>query len=195
MKSAIIYARVSTKGQTTENQLRELREVCQRNGWHIIRELTDDGISGAKGRAERPAFDTLSNMVARKEADIVVAWSIDRIGRSLQDLVAFMNELRSADLDLYVHQQSINTSTPAGRMVFNLFGALGEYERELIRSRINAGIARARADGKKLGRPSKVNESLCTSVRLLRERGLSIHNIAKNLKIGVGTTHKILKAA
>ena len=124
-----------------------------------------------------------------------MAWSIDRIGRSIQDLVGFMKEVQSAGVGLYVHQQGINTDTPAGRMVFGIFSALGEYELELIRERINAGLARARAQGKKLGRPSNVNESVKASVRLLRERGYSIHHIARELKIGVGTTSKIIKAA
>jgi DNA invertase Pin-like site-specific DNA recombinase len=192
---AAIYARVSTASQTTENQLIELREAARRMGWTVVRELTDDGISGAKGRSERPAFDQLFQMVQRRQIDAVMAWSIDRLGRSIQDLTAFMTDVQAVGVDLYIHQQAINTATPAGRMVFGIFSALGEYERELIRERINAGLARARAEGKKLGRPSNVNDSVRTSVRLLREKGFSIHKIAKTLRIGVGTTSKILQAA
>jgi DNA invertase Pin-like site-specific DNA recombinase len=106
-----------------------------------------------------------------------------------------MSELQGTGVDLYVEKQNINTATPSGRMVFGIFVALGEYEREMIRDRINAGLARARSEGKKLGRPSKVNDAVTTSVRLLRERGMSIHKIAKQLEIGVGTTVKILAAA
>lgn len=192
---AVIYARVSTANQTTANQLLELRGAANRMGWRVTAELTDDGISGAKGRDQRTAFDQLFRMVQRKEVDVVMAWSIDRLGRSIQHLVSFMGEVQAAGVDLYIHQQAINTATPAGRMVFGIFSALGEYERELIRERINAGLTRARAEGKKLGRPSNVNESLIASVKLLREKGHSIHHIAKHLHIGVGTTHKILKAA
>lgn len=194
-RRAVIYARVSTSHQNSSNQLLELRQTADRFGWRIITELTDDGISGAKGRDQRPAFARLFQMVQRKEIDVVMAWSIDRLGRSIQHLSSFMTEVQSVGVDLYIHQQAINTATPAGRMVFGIFSALGEYERELIRERINAGLARAKAEGKKLGRPSNVNSSVITSVRLLREKGHSIHNIAKQLHIGVGTTQKILAAA
>lgn len=194
-KRAVIYARVSTANQTVTNQLLELRQAAERMGWTITAELTDDGISGAKGRDQRPAFDRLFQMVQRKEADVVMAWSIDRLGRSIQHLTSFMTEVQAMGIDLYIHQQAINTATPAGRMVFGIFSALGEYERELIRERINAGLARARAQGKKLGRPSNVNPSVITSVKMLREKGHSIHTIAKQLRIGVGTTQKILAAA
>jgi DNA invertase Pin-like site-specific DNA recombinase len=192
---AVIYARVSTSSQSTENQLLELKQAAARMGWTVVKELTDDGISGSMGREQRPAFDQLFRMVQRKEADVVMAWSIDRLGRSIQHMVAFMTEVQTVGVDLYIHQQSINTATPAGRMVFGIFSALGEYERELIRERINAGLARAKAQGKKLGRPSNVNPSVITSVRLLREKGHSIHTIAKQLHIGVGTTQKILASS
>lgn len=192
---AVIYARVSTNHQNVSNQLLELRQSALRSGWVVSAELIDDGVSGAKGRTERPSFDRLHQMVQRREIDVVMAWSIDRLGRSIQHLSTFMTEVQAAGVDLYVHQQAINTATPAGRMVFGIFSALGEYEREMIRDRINAGLARAKAEGKKLGRPSNVNPSVITSVKLLREKGHSIHNIAKQLHIGVGTTQKILAAA
>ena len=194
-RRAVIYARVSTSHQSVSNQLLELRQTAERLGWNVVAELTDDGISGAKGRDQRPAFDRLFQMIQRREIDVVMSWSIDRLGRSIQHLASFMTEVQSVGVDLYIHQQAINTATPAGRMVFGIFSALGEYERELIRERINAGLARAKAEGKKLGRPSNVNPSVVTSVKLLRENGHSIHNIAKQLHIGVGTTQKILKAA
>ena len=190
---AVIYARVSTSQQTVENQLIELRAAARRMGWHIVEEICDSGISGSKGRNQRPGFDKLFQMVQRKQVDVVMSWSIDRLGRSLQDLVGFMKEVQGAGVDLYIHQQAINTATPAGRMVFGIFSALGEYERELIRERINAGLARAKAEGKKLGRPSLVNDAIKTSVRMLHERGLTVRQIAKNLGIGVGTTHKLLQ--
>ena len=195
VRRAVIYARVSTQHQSISNQLLELRHTAERLGWKIITELTDDGISGAKGRDQRPAFDRLFRMIQRREIDVVMAWSIDRLGRSIQHLASFMNEVQAVGVDLYIHKQAINTATPAGRMVFGIFSALGEYERELIRERINAGLARARTEGKKLGRPSNVNAAVITSVKLLREKGHSIHSIAKDLHIGVGTTQKILAAA
>ena len=120
---------------------------------------------------------------------------IDRLGRSITDLVNFMNEVNAANVDLYVHQQSINTATPAGRMIFGIFSALGEYERELITERVKAGLARTKAEGKKLGRPSNINEDQKAAVIDLRAKGYGINKIAKTLKIGVGKTSKILKAA
>ena len=196
MKRAVLYARVSTSnhGQDTENQLIVLREVCQRNGWTLVKDFTD-AMSGSKGREERAGFDAVLKGVTRGEYDVVLAWSIDRLGRSLTHLVEFMNHLNAAHVDLYVHQQAVNTATPAGRMVFGIFSALGEYERELIRSRIHAGLHRARLEGKRLGRPTNVNDSVRTSVKVLREQGWSLHKIAKELRIGVQTTSKILAAA
>ena len=142
-----LYARVSTSTQTVENQLAELREIAQRQGWSIVAELSDEGISGSKGRDKRPSFDQLLKRATRREFDLIMVWAIDRLGRSIQHLVGFMNELQSLNVDLYLHQQAIDTTTPSGRMVFGIFSALGEYERELIRERILAGQKRARAQG------------------------------------------------
>jgi DNA invertase Pin-like site-specific DNA recombinase len=194
MKAAI-YCRVSTASQTVENQLLELRSAAKRMGYSVVVELTDDGISGAKGREDRPAFNRLHQMIQRKEVDCVLAWSICRLGRSTTDLSAFLAEVQAAGIDLYIHQQSINTATPAGRMVFGIFSALASWEREMITDRINAGLARAKASGKKLGRPTNVNDAVKASVAVLRSQGWSYHRIAKELHIGVGTTTKILAAA
>ena len=190
-----IYARVSTASQTVENQLIELRTVAQRAGWQIVAELTDNGISGTKGRDHRPAFDELLKRSTRREFDVVMVWAIDRIGRSIQHLVTFMNHMQSVGIDLYIHQQSIDTTTAAGRMIFGVFSALGEYERELIRERIIAGQQRARAQGTKIGRPSKMNDAVKTSVRLLKGKGVGIREIASKLEIGIGTVYSVLKAS
>ena len=192
MKRIAIYARVSTHQQKTENQLLELRDVAQRMGYCVTAELVDEGISGTKGKDDRPAFNRLHQMIQRREVDCVMSWSICRLGRSTADLSAFLAEVQAAGVDLYIHQQAINTATPSGRMVFGIFSALASWEREMITERIHAGLARAKAQGKKLGRPTRVNEAVTTSVRLLREKGLSIHRIAQELKIGVGTTQRIL---
>lgn len=192
---AVIYSRVSTAKQTTDNQVLELREVCQRNNWKVVAELTDDGISGSKGKADRPGFATLHQMVARRQVDIVVVWSIDRLGRSLKDLVSFMTELEAKNIDFYSHLQAIDSRTPAGRLSFAIFSAIAEFEREIIRSRVLAGLERAKASGKKLGRPTNVNDNTKIAVSLLREKGHSIHSIAKQLHIGVGTTQRLLKEA
>lgn len=191
----VLYSRVSTNKQTTDNQTLELRDVCRRNNWRVIREITDNGISGAKGRNERPGFDELHRIVSRKEADMIVVWSIDRLGRSITDLVNFMSELEAKNIAFYSHQQAIDSRTPAGRLSFAIFGAIAEFERTIIKERVCAGLTRAKAEGKKLGRPSNVNANTAVAVKLLREKGHAIGAIAKQLHIGVGTTMKLLEAA
>ncbi len=189
-----IYARVSTQQQTVENQFRELREVAHRQGWQIVAELSDSGISGAKGRDQRPAFDELLKRATRREFDLIMVWAIDRLGRSIQHLVGFMNEIQSMGVDLYIHQQAIDTTTASGRMVFGIFSALGEYERELIRERIIAGQRRARSQGVRIGRPTQLNDAVRTSVRMLRDKGVGIKDIANRLQIGVGSVYAVLRA-
>jgi DNA invertase Pin-like site-specific DNA recombinase len=195
-KRAVIYARVSTDSQTTENQTRELQAYAARMGYQIVATLTDNGISGSKGKKDRPAFARLSEMILRKEIDIVLCWSVDRISRSLPDLLTFLGELKSKNVDLFLHQNNLDTTTSSGRAMFQLLGVFSELEREICRERIHAGLNRARAEGKKLGRPSVANSpQVIASVKMLRQNGHSISSIAKNLRIGVGTTQKILKQA
>jgi DNA invertase Pin-like site-specific DNA recombinase len=152
-KRAAIYLRVSTDAQTTENQERALREVAARSGHEIVAVYRDDGISGAKGRDKRPGFNAMHKDASRRKFDIVMAWSVDRLGRSLQDLIGFLSELHALGIDLALHQQGLDTTTPAGKMVFQVLGSFAEYERDMIRARVNAGIARAKAAGKHCGRP------------------------------------------
>ena len=189
--SVALYARVSTDGQTTENQLQELRKVADRNGWQIIQEFVDHGISGAKGRDQRPAFDEMCKGVVRKEFDLVMAWSVDRLGRSLQHLVTFLDELHSKKVDLFLHRQGIDTTTPAGKMMFQMLGVFAEFERAMIKERINAGLARARAQGKTLGRP-KVSLQVENKIRKLRSTGKGIRKIASELRVGVSTVKRVV---
>ena len=195
VKTCILYARVSTTSQTTENQLLTLRATAQRMDWKIVAELVDHGISGSKGKEERPAFDRLHHMIQRRECDVVMVWSIDRLGRSMTHLVEFMDALQAVGIDLFAEKQALNTATPAGRMVFGIFSALAEFEREIIRERVKSGIARAKANGIKCGRPSNVNDAVRSAVKLLREQGKPIRQIARTLNIGVGTTYSILRGA
>jgi DNA invertase Pin-like site-specific DNA recombinase len=153
LKRVALYLRVSTDEQTIENQRRELQAVADRHGWNVVAVLTDEGISGAKGRDKRPGFDLLCRGVTRKEFDMVAAWSVDRLGRSLQDLVAFLAELHAKGIGLYLHQQGLDTSTPAGTAMFQMMGVFAQYERSMIVERVKSGIARARSQGKRLGRP------------------------------------------
>ena len=189
--SVALYARVSTDGQTTENQLQELRKVADRNGWQIIQEFVDHGISGAKGRDQRPAFDEMCKGVIRKEFDLVMAWSVDRLGRSLQHLVTFLDELHSKKVDLFLHRQGIDTTTPAGKMMFQMLGVFAEFERAMIKERINAGLTRARAQGKTLGRP-KVSLQVENKIRKLRSTGKGIRKIASELRVGVSTVKRVV---
>jgi DNA invertase Pin-like site-specific DNA recombinase len=192
MKRIAIYARVSTDKQSTENQLLELRTLCTKLGYTIVQEYTDNGISGAKSRDERPALNDLLKDATRRKFDMVMCWSIDRLGRSLQHLVEILNELQALKVDLYFQQQGMDTSTPSGRMIFSVFGAIGEFERNLIRERVLAGQQRAKANGVKLGRPSKMNDGMKSAVKLLREKGMGIKQIARQLQIGVGTVYSVM---
>ena len=191
-KRIAIYARVSTDKQSTENQLLELRSLCTKLGYTIVQEYTDNGISGAKSRDERPALDLLLKDATRRKFDMVMCWSIDRLGRSLQHLVEILNELQALKIDLYFQQQGMDTSTPSGRMIFSVFGAIGEFERSIIKERVVAGQQRAKANGVKLGRPSKMNDGMKSAVKLLREKGMGIKQIAKELQIGVGTVYSVI---
>ena len=139
-----IYARVSTadKNQTVENQLRDLLAVAARQDWEIVATFTDEGISGAKGRDKRPGFDSLLKGVARKDFDLIACFSVCRIGRSLQDLIGFLSEIQSKRVDLYVHVQGLDTSTPSGAMMFQMLSVFSSYERAILRERILSGLRR-----------------------------------------------------
>jgi DNA invertase Pin-like site-specific DNA recombinase len=123
-----------------------------------------------------------------------MCWDISRLGRSLADLVHIMNEMASAQIDLFFFQQAIDTTTPAGKLCFQIFASLAEWEREMIRERVLSGIAAARRRGAKLGRPSKINSSVESAVRVLRDKGVGIKQIARQLEIGVGSVYKALGA-
>jgi DNA invertase Pin-like site-specific DNA recombinase len=148
-----LYLRVSTTEQTTDNQRRELIAVVQRHGWTVVRVFEDAGISGAKGRSARAGLDALMKAVARREIDMVAAWSVDRLGRSLTDLLELLRELHSKGVDLFLHQQGLDTSTPSGRAMFQMMGVFAEFERAMIRERVMSGQPRARGQGTRLGRP------------------------------------------
>ena len=153
MKRAVLYLRVSTIEQTTANQERELCEIAGRMGCQIVKVYSDHGISGATGRDKRPAFDALCQDAAQRKFDVVMAWSLDRLGRSLQDLVGFLSELHALRIDLFLHQQGLDTTTPAGKALFQMLGVFAEFERSIIAERVRSGIKRVRSEGKRWGRP------------------------------------------
>ena len=192
MKKVAIYARVSTDKQTCENQLQELRATAQRMGYTVVAEFVDSGISGMKTRQDRPALDSLMKSATQRKFDMVMCWSIDRLGRSLQNLVEILNEMQSMKIDMFFLQQGMDTTTPSGRMIFSVFGAIGEFERNLIRERVIAGQRRAVANGVKIGRPSKMNDGMRSAIKLLREKGMGIKQIAKELQVGIGTVYSAI---
>src|SRR3989475_11069279 len=153
MNRAVLYLRVSTIDQTTANQERELRLVAERTGWEVVKVYKDHGISGAKGRDKRPAFNALCRDATKRQFDMVMAWSVDRLGRSLQDLVGFLSELHALRIDLFLHQQGLDTTTPAGKAIFQMMGVFAEFERAIMQERVRAALARAKSEGKRLGRP------------------------------------------
>jgi DNA invertase Pin-like site-specific DNA recombinase len=189
-KRAAFYVRVSTDHQSVENQTRELRQVAERRGWHIVEIYFDAGISGAKGRDQRPGLDALLNDASRGKFDIVLCWAIDRLGRSLIDLLGTIQHLEACKVDLYLDQQNIDTTTPMGRLVFQVTGAFAEFERSMIRQRVRAGLKRAVARGSKLGRP-KVSADLERQARELLAQGHGILKVGKLLNLGSGTVQRI----
>jgi DNA invertase Pin-like site-specific DNA recombinase len=173
MKRVAIYARVSTdKAQTVENQLRQLNEVAVRLGWTVVAVFTDEGISGAKGRDKRPGFDALLKGVARKEFDLIAAWSVCRLGRSLQDLVNLLSDIQSREIGLYLHVQGLDTTTPSGRLLYSLISVFSDYERSMIRERVMAGLDRVRGH-KKLGRPPMAQDRIqAITTALMNGKGI-----------------------
>ena len=192
MRRAVLYLRVSTIDQTTANQERELREVAGRMGCEIVKVYKDHGISGAKGREKRPAFDALCRDATKRQFDVVMAWSVDRLGRSLQDLVGFLSELHSLRIDLFLHQQGLDTTTPGGKAMFQMMGVFAEFERTMIQERVRAGLARAKSEGKRLGRPpipAKLEDAIRAA---LAEPGRpGVRKIAERFGVDPSTVQRI----
>ena len=195
MRRAALYLRVSTTEQTTANQERELRQVAGRMGCEITKVYRDHGISGAKGRDKRPQFDALCKSAARREFEVVMAWSVDRLGRSLQDLVGFLGELHALGIDLFLHQQGLDTATPAGKAMFQMMGVFAEFERAMIQERVRAGLRRARDVGKRLGRP-KIAADVEAAIRaaLRRKDRAGVRVIASQHGVSVNTVQRIAHA-
>jgi DNA invertase Pin-like site-specific DNA recombinase len=191
MKRVAIYLRVSTAKQDTDNQRRELEAVAERSGWDVVRIYHDAGVSGAKGRDQRPGLDSMMKAVNAKRFDMVAAWSVDRLGRSLTDLLGILQNLQEKGVDLFLHQQGLDTSTTAGKAMFQMLGVFAEFERSLIRERVNAGLARARQNGTKLGR-RRVKTSVETQIRELRAAGTGILKIGRTLGVGTSVVQRVV---
>jgi DNA invertase Pin-like site-specific DNA recombinase len=194
MKRVAIYVRVSTSKQATDNQRRELMAVAARSGWDVVKVYEDAGISGAKGRDKRPALDAMLKAVNAREFDMVAAWSVDRVGRSLTDLLGILQSLHDKATDLFLHQQGLDTSTVAGKAMFQMLGVFAEFERGIIRERINAGLARARANGTKLGRRT-VKPSVEARIRELRGAGVGILKIGRTVGVGTSVVQRVVAAS
>jgi DNA invertase Pin-like site-specific DNA recombinase len=189
-----LYLRVSTTGQTCENQRKELLRVAKHRGWQIVETYIDHGISGAKGRDKRPAFDRLCNDAAHGKLDIVAAWAIDRIGRSVEHVARFINDLLAQKVALYLHQQGVDGTTASGKAMLGMCSVFAEFERSIMVERINAGLARARAQGKTLGRP-RVSADTERDIRKMRAKGTGLCKIARTLRVGVSTVGRVLEDA
>jgi DNA invertase Pin-like site-specific DNA recombinase len=192
MKRAVLYLRVSTLDQTTANQERELREIAGRMNCEIVKVYQDHGISGTRGRDKRPGFDALCRDGAKRQFDVIMAWSVDRLGRSLQDLVGFLSEIHALKVDLYLHQQGLDTTTPAGKAMFQMMGVFAEFERAMIQERVRAGLRRAVDEGKTLGRP-RLDPELEKRIRkaLAVPGRPGVREIAKTFNVAVGTVQRV----
>ena len=195
-KRVAIYTRVSTGEQTTANQAAELKAWAKRSGHAIVKVYEDKGISGSKGRDKRPAFDAMLKAAVRRDFDMLAVWSSDRLGRSLQHLIEVLQTIRETGIGLYIHTQALDTTTPAGRAMFGMLAVFGEFEREMIVARVNAGLARARQSGtrsgKAIGRPKGADYDH-KAIRAALLNGRSVRQAAKATGASVGTIAAVRK--
>ena len=192
MKRAVLYLRVSKQDQKIENQRAELERVANARGWRIVGTFKDEGISGAFGREVRAQYDAMLKQGVQAKYDVVLAWDVSRLSRSLSELVSTLDELHACGIDLYLHQQAVDTTTPAGKAMFQMCGVFAEFERGMLSERVKAGLNRAKQQGKVLGRPIKL-----ANVKAIledRKNGKTIRQIALSEGLSVGKVHKILSA-
>ena len=194
MKRVVIYSRVSTSDQTCDNQLNLLNSLIDQNGWKLVDSYIDQGISGSKGRDKRPEFNRMCKDMVRRQFDKILVWDVSRLGRSLQHLVEFLNDLQSVNCDLYIHQSGLDTSTPSGRMMFQMVGVFSEFEREMISERVKLGLERVKSSGKTLGRPQKINQDMIESIWLLHSKGYGLQSISTEMNLGRSSVYRILKS-
>jgi DNA invertase Pin-like site-specific DNA recombinase len=189
-----LYLRVSTTKQTVTNQKRELDDVAQRNGWQVVRVFKDHGISGTKGRDQRPGFNELLQGISRRDFDRIAVWSTDRLGRSMPQLVQVLEELKAKGMHLYDHKHGIDTSTPMGQAFYYMSGIFAEIERDMIVERVKAGLRKAKAEGTKSGRPfgrPRISPEIEGQIREQLALGIGIHRVAKIVGCGSGTVQRL----
>ncbi len=193
-KRVAFYLRVSTGSQTVENQRRELAAAAEQRGWTVVEIYADNGVSGAKGRDQRPAFGRLCKDAVAGKFDVIAAWSVDRLGRSVLHLAQFVEDMRGAGVGLFLLKQGLDSETPTGRAMLGMCGVFAELEREIIRERIHSGLARARAKGKRLGR-KRVAADIEQRIRQLAKGGMGKLKIARTLDCGVSVVQRVLREA
>lgn len=189
-KTAVIYARVSTDKQKVDMQLAELRQFASRSGWTIAQEFIDQNYTG--GNTNRPAFLSMMQAAKKRQFEILLVWKLDRLSRSLKDLINTLYELGTYGIDFVSYDNNLDTSTPTGKLVFQIVGAVAEFEKDIIRERVIAGLANARRQGKRLGRPP-IPPQLLTQAQAMRSQGLSFRKIGQALNIDEGTVRKNIK--
>lgn len=188
-----LYVRHSTANQTSDSQLQDLSTIAKNRNWQIVEVFEDAGLSGSKGRDERQGLDAMLKAASRGEFEILACFSIDRLGRSLQHLITTVNDLHACGIEIFFSQQNIDTTTPSGKLIFNVFASFAAFEKEMIRNRVIAGIDLAKRKGVRLGRPPSVTIQTRNAIEELYKKGMSVKKIAKSLSCGVGTTVATLK--
>jgi DNA invertase Pin-like site-specific DNA recombinase len=189
-KVVAIYARVSTDRQKVDMQLGQLRQFAARSGWTIYKEFVDQSFTGAN--TNRPAFLAMMASARKRKFDMLLVWKLDRLSRSLKDLINTLDELGSCGVDFVSYDNSLDTSTPTGKLVFQIVGAVAEFEKDIARERVIASLANARLKGKRLGRPP-VSELVYDKARKMRSEGLSFRKIGKQLGLDEATIRKKFK--
>ena len=192
-KRVCLYCRVSKSSQSVERQISELEIVASRNGWEIVDRYIDHGISGSKGRDGRPELDRMMKDSNKRKFDVVMVWSIDRLGRSLQHLIEILNDLNAKNVDLYFDQQSIDSTVPTGKLMFSLIGAFAEFEKSIIRERVLSGLESARKKGRIGGRPTNLTDEVRSKIVEMKGAGVPIRKIRNECSVGTSTIYKVLK--
>ena len=192
-KRVCLYCRVSKSSQSVERQISELEIVASRNGWEIVDRYIDHGISGSKGRDGRPELDRMMKDSNKRKFDVVMVWSIDRLGRSLQHLIEILNDLNAKNVDLYFDQQSIDSTVPTGKLMFSLIGAFAEFEKSIIRERVLSGLESARKKGRIGGRPTNLTDEVRSKIVKMKGAGVPIRKIRNECSVGTSTIYKVLK--
>lgn len=190
-EKVVIYSRVSTVDQKCDNQISNLKEIVSANGWHLIDIFVDDGISGTKGRDGRPEFGRMCTEMVQRRFNRILVWDVSRLGRSLQHLVEFLNDVHSLGINLYIHQSGLDTSTSSGRMMFQMIGVFAEFERSMISERVKLGLQRVRKNGKQLGRPRTVTPEVKRHIRQLLNEGHSYSYIHAQIGASKATISRI----